>query len=209
MQKLWIVGAGGFSREVAEVVRAINAVAPTWELAGFADDAPESEHCRLLAQRGYTVCSVDQLLKSEPGAYALSISNGAVKQRLDTLLTAAGWEPATLVHPDTSIGPTVILGPGSIACAGVRAPADITCGRHVHLNLNVTIGHDSTLEDYVSVHPLTAISGWARIGTRTMLGTCSTILQNVTVGADVAVGAGACVVRDIPSGVTVKGIPAR
>ena len=37
---LLIVGAGGFSRETAEAVRAINAVRPAWNLLGFLDDDP-------------------------------------------------------------------------------------------------------------------------------------------------------------------------
>ena len=37
---LLLVGAGGFARETAEAVRAVNAVAPTWELLGYVDDNP-------------------------------------------------------------------------------------------------------------------------------------------------------------------------
>ena len=42
MERLVIVGCGGFGREVADVVDAINEIAPTFELLGFADDAPSA-----------------------------------------------------------------------------------------------------------------------------------------------------------------------
>ena len=38
MNKLYIIGAGGFGREVAWLVERINEINPTWELMGFIDD---------------------------------------------------------------------------------------------------------------------------------------------------------------------------
>ncbi|MFD0823542.1 sugar acetyltransferase, partial [Micromonospora zhanjiangensis] len=40
MRDLVIVGAGGFARETAAAVRAVNQVRPTWRLLGFLDDNP-------------------------------------------------------------------------------------------------------------------------------------------------------------------------
>src|SRR4051812_44280344 len=40
VRPLLLVGAGGFARETAEAVRAVNAVRPTWDLLGFLDDDP-------------------------------------------------------------------------------------------------------------------------------------------------------------------------
>src|SRR5579862_2915591 len=40
VEPIVIAGAGGFSREVAQTIAAINAVRPTWELLGFVDDDP-------------------------------------------------------------------------------------------------------------------------------------------------------------------------
>ena len=38
MDKIVIVGVGGFGREVAWLIERINSVKPTWELVGFVDD---------------------------------------------------------------------------------------------------------------------------------------------------------------------------
>ena len=38
MKDLYIIGAGGFGREVAWLVERINDVAPIWNLKGFIDD---------------------------------------------------------------------------------------------------------------------------------------------------------------------------
>lgn len=38
MKDLYIIGAGGFGREVAWLVERINEVNPTWNIKGFIDD---------------------------------------------------------------------------------------------------------------------------------------------------------------------------
>jgi maltose O-acetyltransferase len=41
------------------------------------------------------------------------------------------------------------------------------------------------------------------------LGTGSVILSGITIGDNAIVGAGAVVTKDVPAGVTVKGVPAK
>lgn len=45
-----IFGAGGFGREVACLLRKINAVEPTWNFVGFYDDGLEIRFARVLWQ---------------------------------------------------------------------------------------------------------------------------------------------------------------
>jgi FlaA1/EpsC-like NDP-sugar epimerase len=54
MQKLIIIGASGFGREIAWLVERINRVKPTWELLGFVDDN-EKLHGNIIG--GYPVIS--------------------------------------------------------------------------------------------------------------------------------------------------------
>ena len=56
-------------------------------------------------------------------------------------------------HPQATIGSDCRLGDGTILNAGARATTDITLGRHVQLHANCTVGHDATLDDFVSVYP--------------------------------------------------------
>ncbi len=46
MRKLYIIGAGGFGREVAWLVDRINSTGPVWRLQGFVDD-DQRKHGRL------------------------------------------------------------------------------------------------------------------------------------------------------------------
>jgi sugar O-acyltransferase (sialic acid O-acetyltransferase NeuD family) len=208
---LVIIGCGGFGREVHDVVDAINAQAPTWDLLGYLDDNPDPENKSRVESRGATILGGVEWLLTAPTKvqFVIGIGTGGVRRKIDELLTSAGLTSATLVHPAATLGYDVHIGPGSVICAGARVTNNIRLGRHVHLNLNTTVGHDSKLEDYVTVNPLVAISGGVTVGVEAMLGTHSAVLQNLSVGDRSIMGAGSCVVRDVPDGTVVKGVPAR
>ena len=210
-EPLVIIGCGGFGREVHDVVDAINEVKSTWNLLGYLDDRPEpSNVSRVESRNSKMLGGADWMLTApQEVQFVIGIGIGKTRRIIDERCCSAGLTAATLVHPAATLGHDVRIGEGSIICAGVRATTNISLGRHVHLNINATVGHDCTLEDYVTVNPLVAISGGVCIGTESTMGTHSTVLQNLSIGAGSTVGAGAVAVRDVPPFVIVKGIPAR
>ena len=207
-----IVGCGGFAREVHDVIDAINDRSPTWELLGYLDDNPSELNQSLVHGRGFDVLGTTNWLSPSDRPliqFVIGIGTGSTRRQIDEILTSRGYPSATLVHPSVTFGYDVRIGPGSVLCAGVRATTHISMGRHVHLNLNTTVGHDSVIADYVTANPLVAISGGVTLGAESTIGTGSAVLQNLTVGERATVGAAACVVRDVLSGTVVKGVPAR
>lgn len=211
-----IIGCGGFGREVADVIAAVNeatlasGLPPPWRLLGFIDDDPSNEDReRVTALGSRLLGSTDSISGYAGCSYTVGVGNGAVRERLAARADSAGLTAAVLVHPTATFGADVHVSAGAVICAGVRLTTNIVIGRHVHLNLNTTVGHDCVLEDFCSVNPLVAISGRCCIGARSMLGTHSAVLQGLVIGADAIVGAGACVTRDVAPGVTAKGVPAR
>lgn len=202
-----IIGAGGHGREVLDVIEALNTVEASWEFSGFIDDG--TPDAMLLKRRDALWRGGIESLADFQGTYLIGIGDPRARQEIDRHASALGVEPATLVHPSSSVGADVVLGPGTLVTAGARVTTNVRTGRHVHLNLNSTVTHDCRLEDYVTVNPGANISGNVTLQEGVTIGTGATVIQGKTVGAYATVGAGAVVVRDVEPGATVIGVPAR
>lgn len=206
-----VVGASGFGREALDVVEAHNAARPAdaFEVVGVLDDAPSERNLARLADRGVPwLGGVDaHLAAREPAEYALAIGSGPIRRRLVERFDAAGWRAPVIVHPSATIGSRSELADGAIVCAGAQVSTNVRFGRHVHVNPNATIGHDTFCADFVSVNPAAILSGEVHIDEGTLVGAGAIVLQGLTVGRGTTLGAGCVVTRDVPDGVIVKGIP--
>jgi hypothetical protein len=141
--------------------------------------------------------------------FVIGTGSGRTRARLDQVAHRDGRRCSTLAHPAAVIGARVSLGEGNVIWPGAVLTADITLGRHVHVNAGVTVGHDAHADDYVTFLPGCTASGSTRIGSGSTIGAGATVIDGVTIGANVMVGAGAVVIGDVPDNTVVVGVPAR
>ena len=86
---------------------------------------------------------------------------------------------------------------------------NIKIGNHAIVNLDCTIGHDTEIEDFVTIYPSVNVSGNCRIGQCTELGTGMQIIQGKRIGENCIVGAGSVVIKDLLESGTYVGCPAK
>jgi sugar O-acyltransferase (sialic acid O-acetyltransferase NeuD family) len=204
---LVIVGAGGHGRETLDVVEAMNEDGSgNWNFLGFVDDG--EVRAERLDRRGAEVLETEEL---DPGKvrYVIGIGDPAARESVAERMTLAGFVPATLVHPDSSVGGDVRLAEGVVLAAGARVTTNVSVERHSQLNVEAVVSHDCEVGAFVTFSPGTLVNGECRIGERAFFGTGAIVTPRLTIGADAKVGAGAVVLEDVPEGTTVVGIPAR
>ena len=207
MRELVIVGGGGHGRETLDIVEAINAVEPTWAFAGFVDDGEVIAD--RLERRDASLLGTTKILADTDPRYVIGIGSPAVRAKLDEQLTAWGRTAATLIHPAATVASDNRISDGVLLAAGARVTTNVTLGRHVHLNVNAVVSHDCVVGDYTTLSPGALVNGDVRLAEGVFLGTGAIITPGITIGDHAVIGAGAVVVRDVPPGVTVRGVPAR
>ncbi|PZG12914.1 acetyltransferase [Micromonospora craterilacus] len=210
MRDLVIVGAGGFARETAAAVRAINAVRPTWRLHGFLDDDPALHGTE---RAGLPILgAIDRLAELSGTAAVVCVGNPgdyAARQRIVHRLGLPAERYATIIHPAADVGAGSSVGHGTVLLAGVVLTADVTVGAHVAVMPQVVLTHDGRVADHVTLASGVRLGGGAVLRTGAYVGSGALVREAVTVGEWSLVGMGSVVLCDVPPGEVWVGSPAR
>jgi sugar O-acyltransferase (sialic acid O-acetyltransferase NeuD family) len=203
----FIIGAGGFGREVFSIIEALKGNGSVPRVTGFIDDNPSAADVANLDALGSRIVgSTDDLVRRKEPFNAVVAVGSAVD--CATIVDLLAGSPV-LVHPDATIGCDVHLAEGVVVAAGSRLSTNIRIGKHVQIDQNAAIGHDCIVGDLSRLNPQACVSGAVAIGRRTMIGANAIVLQGLTVDDDAIVGAGAVVTHSVETAKTVMGVPAR
>jgi sugar O-acyltransferase (sialic acid O-acetyltransferase NeuD family) len=191
-----IIGAGGFGSEIY------------WTLS-----LREQADCMFFVDDTY-YHGEDKTLplsKFDPTEYQVivAIADSKVRERIVNSLPKE-TKYFTYIHSTAQIhGADVYIGEGSIICAGTIITCNVKIGKHSHLNLITTIGHDNIIGDYFTTAPGVQISGNCVIGDRVYFGTRSCNKQKTKICSDVIIGLNSGVIKDITEPGTYVGTPAK
>jgi len=210
MKDIVIFGAGGLGREVACLLKRINAVEPTWNLLGFYDDGVTAGSKN---EYGTVLGATDSLLAvASPLAVAVAIgSPKTVKTIVERLQANPHLEFPNLISPEFSISDpdNYIIGMGNIIQRNCTISCNVTIGDFNIFNTGIGLGHDAKVGNYNSFMPGVKISGEVTIGDANFFGVGSIVLQQLSVGDGIRLGAGSVLMRKAKDNTLYMGNPAR
>jgi sugar O-acyltransferase (sialic acid O-acetyltransferase NeuD family) len=208
MKNIAIIGAGGFGREVKTILDSINKITPTYEFIGFYDDGFKVGE---IVNNYPILGSVNDINNiSESCSIVMAIANPQIKQSNLNRINNKHIDFPNIIHPNVLISDDFVeIGIGNIICAACIITCNIVIKDFVILNLMCTVGHDTTISSFASFMPSVNISGEVLIEERVYVGTGAKIINQLEIGQDTIVGAGAVVSKSLPKNCTAVGIPAK
>lgn len=206
---IYILGSGGFAKEVAFLIETINDVSDEWNLIGYVDKA------ELVGSSNgkYKVVATDEdimNIKKEINI-AIGIGNPSIIRKVaEDLMKYDFIFFPNIIHPNVIADwKRIRLGRGNIITAGNIFTTDIEIGSFNILNLNCTIGHDTEIGNFNVFNPAVNISGGVKVSDSNLVGTGAQILQYLEVKNNIIIGAGSVVTKNLIEEGVYVGIPAR
>ncbi len=209
MKDIVIIGAGGFGKEAAQLIKEINKDKKTWNLLGFIDETTEKHGSQI---NDTTVLGGFDWFDNKPVNKIWAVcALGNPRDKYILLKKASAYKInyATLIHPDAKLSKYSELGFGCIICCNSFISVNTRIGNHVCINPGCGIGHDTVIEDYTSLYWNVTLSGNVYIHEGCEIGSKAIVIQKKTVGKWSIIGAGAVIVRDMPENCTAVGVPGK
>ena len=146
MERLVILGAGGYGRTVADVAH----------------------------QLGYSSIVLDDADPAHPLSSFLSyinpttsfipaFGNNAFRMEWINRIEDNGGQLATLVHPTAYVSPTDTISPGTVILPHAIVNTDVVMGKGCIINLGAIVDHGCILEEGVHIAPGAIVKGENRI----------------------------------------------
>jgi sugar O-acyltransferase (sialic acid O-acetyltransferase NeuD family) len=204
LEPIFLYGAGGHGRSVAEVIRRQG----RYRIVSVLDDTRRG-HVEGVGDVTGGREELPSLSSAGVRAGFVAIGNNADRESITALLESGGFSQVTVIDPAAIVAKDVPIGPGTVMMPFSLAAAGSSVGRGVILNTSATVDHDSVVDDFAHLSVGVHLGGDCRVGARTFVGIGAVFGNGVRVGTRVTIGAGAAVLTDIPDAVFAAGIPAR
>ena len=212
MKDIVIIGAGGFGREVASLLKRINAVSPTWRLRGFYDDDTTGKPAGTRNEYGTILGTVDDLNQTaRPLSVVLALGSPRALLNVSRRLTNPLIDFPNIIAPEAAILDTdnYSIGHGNILSSFASISCHVSIGNFNVFNNRTSLGHDVEVGDCNVFMTAVRISGSSSIGTANLFGANAVVIPGTRVGQGVTLSAGSVLVRRPKDNSTYIGNPAK
>jgi sugar O-acyltransferase (sialic acid O-acetyltransferase NeuD family) len=207
MKELIIVGAGGFGRELFYLCKECIGYGISFKVIGYLDDfiSPMNNNF------GYPPVLGDieshQILENQ--VFICSVSNVKRKLEITKRLTSKGANFINLIHSTARVVETAKLGKGCIIGPFVSVGANANIGDFCLLQTGVIVGHDVEVGNNCRLDNYAILIAGVKIKQNTTIHSNSVVNANIVIEEGAIVGACSFVIRNVKSGSTVYGNPAK
>lgn len=204
---LIVLGAGGHAKVLVDAL--LGAGQP---VHGLTDTDPAKTGSAVL---GVPVLGGDkEVLAFAPEEVRLvngigSVRVSVLRHQLYENFKNMGYFFERVVHASAIVASDVVLDEGAQIMAGVVLQTGCHIGENVIINTRAAVDHDCVIGSHAHVSPGAILCGNVEVGEGSHIGAGATVIQGVRIGCNCTVAAGAVVIRDIPDGLTVAGLPAK
>jgi sugar O-acyltransferase (sialic acid O-acetyltransferase NeuD family) len=208
MKNIAIYGAGGFGREMACWIHAINEQEQQWKLIGFFDDGlpigAKNEYGTILG-------GINELNRyPQELSIAVAIGNPHTLSSLVNKITNPNIQFPNLIAADVYFNDrnNCSIGKGNLIGRETVLSCNVKIGDFNVFNGNVMVGHDSTIGSYNMFGPHVKIAGSVTIGDNNLFGISSIVLQGKKIGSNTTIAPNSVIVRKTTDGEVYIGNPA-
>lgn len=201
MEKLVLIGAGGYAKSVLDSIDYYNYI-----VAGFIDEfAQKGEHLEypILAK------NLEMLDKNDQYVYFISIGNNEKRKIWYDRLKLHGLRMINIVDRSAIVSTEATLGTGCFIGKFAVVNSKAVVGDNCIINTRALVEHGCIVSDHANLSTNSVINGDVKVGTGSFVGSGSVTIGQLSIGNWSTIGAGAVVINDVGDGITVAGVPAK
>ena len=201
MEKLVIVGAGGYAKSVLDAIDYFN-----YEVVGFIDEfTDKKEHL------GYPILTrnLDDLKNNQNFVYFIAIGNNITRKKWYDCIIDRGLKLINIIDKSDIISSKAIIGTACFVGKMAIINSNAKIGDNCIINTKALVEHGCIVSDHVNLSTNSVINGDVIVNDGSFIGSGSITIGQLEVGAWSTVGAGAVVINNVGDNITVAGVPAK
>jgi len=211
MKNIFIYCAGGQGRQIAFLIEQIGG----YNLVGFIDENPSKKDTSIKNCPVFN--SAEKAFFGRKDIH-VAIANGIPEQvrKITKKLKEISIKTniflifPNLIHPSVLYDKkSVTFGEGNIINVGTNFTTDISIGNFNYFNRYCVLGHDTIIRNYCNFMAGVIVGGNVKINDLTYLGMGSRIIQDVSIGKNSFLSAGAVIRENVPENALMVGPQAR
>ncbi len=202
-----IIGAGKYGEVYLEYL-----LQEGIEIVGLLDDNPDEWNRLIHDIPVLGATSLLSSLKQDLGIEAVycPLGNNRLRVKFLEIAKQLGYKTPSFIHPSVNISDSVSIGDGVYILLGTNIMPETIIEDYVMISMGVNIAHHNVLSKGTFLSTGCNFGASIHAKPYTYCGIGSTIMTGISeLGTDSLIGAGAVVIKDVPDGAIVAGVPAK